>query len=200
MAVVEIDWPEDEYMAPMRVEWGLSDPALLNRSVFSGSVQTASDPFARWMVVLQMNNRALNEQHQRAAWLGKLSGRSKRVKLWNHARPEPSGTLRGSPTLSVSAAQFADTITIAGTNGQTLAEGDMIGLGAMLLTVVTGGTVASGTLAVTVAPRLRVAATAGAAIVWDKPKAQFVMTTDRAMVPWARGIGEPFSLAFEETW
>lgn len=200
MTLAVIAWPDTALMCPFRVEWMLSDPALLNRSQFSGAVQTAHDPFPRWMVTTTFNNEENDLQRERFAFFAKLSGRSKRVTMWQHEKPQPAGTMRGTPTLTNTAPQLAESIDITGVTGETLLPGDMLKIGNQLVTVVDGGTFSANALTVTIAPRLRQSVPLGVSVEWDKPTAQFIMTTSGVNVPFDPMMSAGFSVSFEETW
>lgn len=201
MTLAVLDWPTTEALKAFSVDWALSDPALMNRSLFSGAAQTAHDPFPRWMVTVTFNNRRNIGQRERFAFLSYLSGRSKRLRLWHQENQgRPLGTMRGVPTLAAPAVQFAESIQINGTTGETLLPGDMLGIGSMLVTVVDGGTFSGGLLTTTVAPRLREQVNAAAAVVWDRPTTRFLMTTDMAKIPFDPKVSRGFSVQFEENW
>lgn len=53
------------------------------------------------------------EAGAREAFFNLLAGGVDKVKLWHRFRPAPLGTLRGSPTLASSVAQFSDTLVLA---------------------------------------------------------------------------------------
>lgn len=116
------------------------------------------------------------------AFFDRLKGQANQVALWNFRRPAPMGTMRGSPTLSASAAQLANTVNISGSG--TLAAGDMLGIGGQLCRVMVATTLPA---AVEIAPRLRAAVSSGAAVTWDRPTANFILASDGAPVDWSPG-------------
>lgn len=133
------------------------------------------------------------------AFFDRLKGAANRIVLWNLRRPAPLGTMRGTPTLSASAAQLANTASIQTTAGATLLAGDMIGIGGQLVRSMTDTTAnGSGVMSVEFAPRLRSAQSSGASVTWDKPTSTFVLTSNGAPVDWAPGMYSAPSIELRE--
>ena len=128
------------------------------------------------------------------AMFDRLKGQANTLALWNFSRPAPRGTMRGAPTLSASAAQLANTISISGSG--TLLAGDMIGVGGQLCRVMADASVPG---SVEIAPRLRVAMASGTAVTWDKPTAAFLLMSDGAGVDWMPGGYSGTSVEFIES-
>lgn len=179
-----ITWPTDRLMYPASVEWG--ETRIVRRSgggPLGPSVQTIETPYShRWTCTLTLRRAsAFAERAQQEALASKLNLGNNRVALFHFAHPAPYGTMRGSPTITSTAAQGATTLAITTTANATLRAGDMIGVtaggSAQLLRVADAATAnGSGAMTVSVIPAIRGQVTAGSAVVWDKPTALFVLT------------------------
>lgn len=133
------------------------------------------------------------------ALFDRLKGPVNTISLYHFGRPAPLGTMRGTPTLSASAAQLANTVSISTTTGNTLLAGDMIGIGGQLCRVMADAVSVASVMTVEIAPRLRVAMSSGAAVTWDKPTSTFIMAADSAPVDWMPGYYTAPSVEFVET-
>ena len=136
-----------------------------------------------------------------------LRGRTNQLALWNHGRPIPRGTMRGTMTVSATAqGATAMNITASGQGTRTLLAGDYLGVGSGLtqqVVMITADAVAnaSGVIAVTFEPALRNALSASAGVTWDRPKALFRRAESKA--GWEHrpgGIIAPMSLSLLEDW
>ena len=125
----------------------------------------------------------------REAFFDRLKGPANQIALWNLIRPQPQGTLRGTPTLTGTVAQLANIIAISTTAGATLRAGDHIGIAGQVCRVMADVT-ADGTGAmasVEVQPRMRNAVAAGAAITWYQPTANFMLKAEGVPTTWRVG-------------
>jgi hypothetical protein len=137
-----------------------------------------------------------------------LDGQVNQFELWDKMRPAPIGTMRGTLTLSSSAAQGASSLVITGGAGQastTLKQGDLLGLGSGLtqqVVMVTADATAngSGVITASVKPSLRNAFTGGAIVTWDKPKALFRRTSSGVSWDYSAMIVSGFGMSFIEDW
>ena len=84
-------------------------------------------------------------------------------------RPEPLGTLRGSPQVSGSHSALATQATITGTNGQTVKRGDLLGFPNQTVMVTADATVSGGGVTLSFVPPLRFALSNGQTVTWSKP-------------------------------
>ncbi len=126
---------------------------------------------------------------QAGAWEAvvlKLRGSVNYLLAWDIARPQPEGTMRGTPTLASSVAAGAVSIVLTGvTSGDTLLTGDWLqigaGLGTSQLVKVMANATASATLTVTFEPpiRLGLSFASGTAVTWDKASSYFKRATAR---------------------
>lgn len=83
----------------------------------------------------------------------------------------------------------------------TLSAGDMLGLGGQWLQVADDVTAAiDGTMTVTLANRVRVAASSGAAVTWDRPACTFRLATPRVPVTHLSGMTDGVQVELIEAW
>jgi predicted RecA/RadA family phage recombinase len=144
-----------------------------------------------------------DDQATREAFFNYLGGQENLVALWHFKRPAPLGTMRGSPTLSATAVKGATSLSITTTAAATLKAGDMLQLGSTgPLVQVREGAAAdgAGALSVNIVPKLRAQVASGTAVVWDKPKANFLCLSAGVPIPYAPAIGEGFTVEFIESY
>lgn len=83
----------------------------------------------------------------------------------------------------------------------TLLAGDMLGLGGQWLQVADNAVeAADGTMTVTLANRVRVAASAGSAVTWDRPECTFRLASPAVPVTHAPGVTEGLQVELIEAW
>lgn len=153
-----------------------------SRSPYSGYLQSVENAGASyWTARITWPARSTATESYAAAVEGlihRLRSRVDTLSLWDIRRPAPLGTMRSSPVLNGSIAQYALTIGIRNAAaGATLLAGDKIGISGQLHVVTQDATAnGSGVFAgVTIDPPVRAARADGTAIVWDKPTANFVL-------------------------
>ena len=114
-------------------------------------------------------------------------------------RPAPTGTARGTPTLSAAMAKGANTAAITGaTAGGAYEIGDMLGIGGYLFQVASQVTLnGSGAGTVTFVNRSRATLASGSAVVWDKPAISWQLK-NMPMPQLARGIAGAVQLELRE--
>ena len=137
------------------------------------SSATRQLPGSRWCVKATLAPHSLvNGAVARGAaeaLLASLRGGVNTLVLSHPYRPVPSGTLRGTPTLSATAAIGATSATFAATTGQTVLPGDIFSLGGQRIMAIAAATAASSAITITWEPALRVAVASGTALVWNSP-------------------------------
>lgn len=104
-----ITFPES--LGVERASWAQQRNDIAFRSGFGAQAVEVSPPL--WAVTLQAPP---DLERRSGAWkaLGlQLKGQTNQLALWNHARPVPAGTLRGSMTLGSGTAQGATSLSIA---------------------------------------------------------------------------------------
>ena len=137
-----------------------------------------------------------------------LRGSINHVAAWDVGHPAPSGTMRGTPTLSAGVSAGAPTLVLAtGQPGATLLQGDKIQLGTglgtsqmvmVLLDAVANG---SGVLTVTTEPPLRLGFAGGTAVTWNRPRAYFKQSSARSTWSYApSGVVTGMSIDLLEAW
>lgn len=161
---------------------------LFSQSESSGSQQTRLLGPPRWTLrLVQPAILNLTDGGTWAALLMQLRGRVNVLAAWDPARPAPRGTLRGTLTLSATAAAGATSISITGGSGQagrTLLAGDWLtigtGLGASQLVMATAPVTmdGAGTGAVAFEPPLRAGFASATEVTWDKSLAYYRQQTD----------------------
>lgn len=214
-----------------RFEMRIKPNVLTFTGPYTPAVQTLDLLGERWYVTLDtvLGNTRLAAGEREAFW-DRLLGPVHRVSLWNLARPLPLGTMRGgytvnvvngslaavnvvngalqpvtviggSPSLISSAAAGANTISMRGQAGRTLAPGDMLGINNQLVRVVSPVTFdGSSSATVEFLPRLRSAVPAFTEIVYDKPTATFMLLSDGVPTTHRPAMFEGASVELIETY
>ena len=198
-----ITFPESLKVA--RCSWGQQRNDVAFRSGFGAQSVELSSPL--WVVTLEASP---GRERDGGGWqaLGmQLRGQTVQLELWNHARPVPLGTMRGTMTLNSAAAQGATTLSIVATGqaSKTLLQGDFLGIGdgltQQVVMVVSDATSdGSGIISVTVEPGLRNAFLSGEAVTWDKPKALFRRVNSKFGWQNYAAVVEGFTLDLLEDW
>jgi len=184
---------------PRSVQLDLMTTQRVRAAPFGGSEQATDMLNDRWMMSCALPDSPHAWGAWREAFIGAMRGQTRWVSLWHFVRPQPRGTMRGTPTLSGAHAQGIGTLTITGgTASGTLLAGDMLGVGGLLCMVQSDVTLnGSGAGAVPITSRLRVAQSAAAAVTWDKPAALFRLL-DSSGVAYAPGVAGGPSFEFGE--
>lgn len=168
-------------------------------SPFGGSEQVVDLLNDRWHVSMDLPPALRENGGQIEGFIASMRGGTNVVSLWHMARPAPKGTMRGTPITIGTHAQGAATVNIStSTAGETLKQGDMIGIAGLLLMVaadcVSDG---SGVMACPIANRLRTGLTMGSAVTWNAPAASFRLAGSPG-VGYAPGVANAVSLDFVE--
>ena len=168
----------------------------------SFSSATRQLPGARWRVKTKLAPFSLvNGAVARGAaeaFVASLRGGVNTVLMPHPYRPVPSGTLRGTPTLSSTAAIGATVATFAATTGQTVLPGDIFSLGGQRIMAIAAATAAGSAITITWEPALRVAVGSGTALVWNQPTVRLGLnpsTSERGI--WAPYTGKSMAAAIE---
>lgn len=168
-------------------------------SQFGGSEQARDLLNDRWIMDVSLPESAHADGAWREAFIASFRGQVNWVALHHFLRPEPRGTMRGTPVLVGTHAQGAAALSITGgTAGGTLLAGDMLGVGGLLVMVAADVTLdGSGAGAVQLVNRLRVAQSGGVSVVWSRPTANFRLI-DYTGVSYAPGVASAPSFTFGE--
>ncbi len=201
MSVIDVpDW-----LRAAVLEWVLERATTQNTSDLTKTAQVVDLLSWAWRVTvtLPMTTNVRGEAAGRyEALVNLLAGGANTIRLHQMVRPQPLGTLRGTPTVAAAAAQFAGSVQLQAVAGATLRMGDFIGIGGMLLQVAGDCTAnGAGVMTVPLVTRLRRAVAAGAAVVWDKPTAKFFMVDARGRSVYSPGRagGQAFELLEDTT-
>lgn len=188
-----------------RSSWGQQRNDVAFRSGFGAqSVELSS---SLWVVMLEATPGLESNGGGWQALGMQLRGQTNQLALWNHARPTPRGSMRGTMTLNSSAAQGATTLSIiaSGQGSKTLLQGDFLGLGSgltqqVVMVVADATSNGSGIISVTVEPALRNAFSLGEAVTWDRPKALFRRVDSKFGWQNYGAVVEGFTLDLIEDW
>lgn len=174
----------------------------VHTSIFSRRTQVIDFIGERWVATIAIPPNRYAVAQAIEAFFTQLRGMDGTLQLWHLARPAPSGTMRGTPTLSATAAQGAQSLSITtSVAGVTVKAGDMLGVGSQLVMAAADATAAGTALTLPIANRLRAAVASGSAVVWDRPKATFRQSTDNAVGPvlYGSGLADTLQAEFTET-
>jgi hypothetical protein len=188
-----------------KASWAQQRNDISFNSVFGSQAVEGSAP--TWNVTLESPPGLESDGGGWQSLIMQLCGKTNQLALWNHARPVPLGTMRGTMTLNSDASQGATTLSIvaSGQNAKTLLQGDLLGIGTLLtqqvVMVVSDATSdGSGVISVTVEPALRNAFSSGEAVTWDKPKALFRRVDSKSGWNYYGAVVEGFMLDLREDW
>ncbi len=159
MAVLE--WPN---ICPSSLTWRMQSNTKTFRSPFNSASQTARYPGTRWLCTLTLNNRTDDQARKIEALVAALDGEFGRVRLRDYGRAgrKPAG----APVVSDPNQSGVVLLSRGWAAGQlVLRTGDYLTVNTELKIVTADVTSsASGTAAIQIAPMLRSAPSAGAAI------------------------------------
>ena len=192
-----VTWPAGLIARGFQI--GLMANQRAHASPFGGSEQVVDMLNDRWRVSLELPPALRENGGLAEGFVASLRGMTNTVALWHMARPYPLGTMRGTPVLIGDHSQGAATLAIStSTGGETLKQGDMIGVGGLLLMVasdcVSDGV---GVMSCPIVNRLRAAQLSGAAVTWNKPTAPFRKIAGES-IGYVPGVAEGVVLEFVE--
>ncbi len=176
---------------PEGFEMGLRRAVVQGRSPITGVVDGVDLLACYWCVQLQMSRLLAADAGEFEALLNWLAGGVNTLELWHFNRPQPMGTMRGTPVLSAAAAQFAGQLQVQTVAGATLMGGDLLGVGGYLVQVLQACTADSaGVLNVPLVARLPGAVASGAAVLWDRPTVRLRMPETQVKTSYGGGVAE----------
>lgn len=187
---------------PSRFEIGIRSNVIVNVARFTGSIERLELPGSRWVATVTYAGAPSGsaDAAEREAFWQKVRGQTNLVSMWHLMRPVPRGTLRNTPQVNGAVALGATVIPIQGQAGETVLAGDTFTAGGMLFMCVTDLTLnGSGQGNCSVTPPARGAIADGSSIAWDKPKANFLPTSE-IRIPYTIGEQAPFSVELVEVW
>lgn len=193
-----IDWPAA--LRPASVDWGLIVPQEVARSTFDGSMQAATLGPPRWAFTLTTGPIKLADVPLWEALVDQLFGGVNRLRVWDFRREAPLGVATGTPTVRVSAT--GSTLATQGWTASTagiLLAGSYFGVnGELKRLTVDAASDGSGRATLSFVPPLRAAPAVSAALTLTKPKALFVLTSERPSFAQQGSRVPSVTLAFEE--
>ena len=173
----------------------------VSASPFGGSEQAVDLLNDRWICSVELVQNNYENSSYIEAFIAAMRGQVNNVALYHFARPQPRGTMRGSLTISASAAQGASSIVVTGGAGQaltTILRGDMLGVGGLLLMAASDCTAnSSGVITIPIVNRLRKALSPSDVVTWDKPTALFRILSANG-VEYVAGMTSSVSIDFGE--
>jgi hypothetical protein len=185
-------------LLPQVLEWASIKAGVQHQSPFNGGLEAVEFPGERWRANLTLPTwHARNAKAALAeAFFARLAGGVERVRLHHFMRPVPAGTLRGTPTLAAAAVR-GDLQLLLATTG-TLRAGDLFKVGNQVFQAFADCTPAAGTLTVPLVQRVRAPLAFGAAVLWDRPTALFVMPATSSAAGYSPGMAAPLSAELVE--
>lgn len=170
--------------------------SIQSRSPITGAVEAIEFPAERWQVSLTFPPRQRIDAGLAEAFFSRVVGGAERVRLYDINRPVPQGSMRGSPALAAAANRGDLTLSISTTG--TLSAGDKFGVGSQLFQAFADATPVGGVLTVQLVQRVRKPLASGAAVVWDRPTALFILPASTSRVAYGSGVMDSFTHDFDE--
>lgn len=197
--MITYDWPTSRAFIPERFDIGVRAPAVASTSPTVGAMSITPNMAPRWVCVLSFPGQSGDLQAEREAWFAKLAAQSSLVTMWHLMRPEPKGTLRGTPQLAATLGKGAKQATITCDSGATLKAGDLIKVGTQTVMVTADAAAVSTQITVDFAQPLRASVNSGTAVEWDRPRLTLLAESPEIFLPYQRGgLGDRFSVSFVE--
>lgn len=191
---MDFSWPTE--FTPQLVSWGIQKAGVQFRSPMAGNVESVEFAGSFWKCSVTLPDMTIDEGVSAQAFFARLAGGVDRVFVPYWLRPEPFGTMRGSPTLATTAARGAKVLAIAGSG--TLKRGDMIGLDGTLFQVVADAIGVGGVITIgTVNPTRRIIAS-GTPVLWASPTIPFIVPSQSSVNNFEPGKHAPLAIDMEE--
>jgi hypothetical protein len=108
-------WPAS--LQPQTFSASLKKIGLQWRSPFNGTAQVVDFNAERWVFSLTLPPKRRENSGQVEALLYQLAGGIERVRCWHFVRPQPLGTMRGTPVLASQATRGNTTLSLGGVSG-----------------------------------------------------------------------------------
>lgn len=179
-------WDYPAALLPKQMEWRTVKAGVQHRSPFNGAVESIEFPGERWELSLTLPPRRAANGGEAEAFFARLAGGVERVRVWHFLRPQPAGSMRGTPTLAASAVRGDRTLAVNTTG--TLRAGDLFKVGGQVFMVFQDCAPVAGVLTVPLVQRVRAALTAGAAVGWDKPTILCIAPAMTASAAYSPGV------------
>ena len=183
-------------LLPENMEWGSVKRSIQSRSPITGAIESIEFPAERWQLSVTYPPRTVAEAGLAESFFSRVVGGVERIRIYNFRRPVPVGTMRGSPTLAASIARGDLSLQINTTG--TLEAGDFFKIGNQLFQALFDASPVGGVVTVQLVQRVRAATASGAAVVWDRPTALFVLPATSNRVSYSDGIMNRFTQDYDE--
>jgi hypothetical protein len=192
-------WPTS--LIPQTFSASLKKAGLQWRSPFNGTTQAVDFVAERWVFSLTLPPKRRSDSGKVEALLMQLAGGIERVRCWHFARPQPLGTLRGTPTMTSQAVRGDTSLAVTTTVGATLKAGDLIGAGGQVFMVASDCTAdGAAHITVPVINRVRATISAAAAVTWDAPTVDMILPAMQPAVAYRPAILDGVAFDLEEIW
>ncbi len=186
------------WLKPQSIEWASKKRVIQSRSPVTGAVESIELPAERWQLTVTYPPTLYKDAAAAEAFFSRVVGGVDRIRIYNFTRPQPRGTMRGSPTLAAPITRGMQSLQI-NTFG-TLEAGDFFKIGNQVFQAFDAASPIGGVMTVNLVQRVRVDTAAGAAVQWDKPTALFIIPSDSNRVAYGGGVMESFSQEFDEVY
>lgn len=197
-----LDWPTGLAWEPEEFTVGVRTPKSQFVAAYTAQVQSISHLADRYVVQLTLPAAYEPEAGAREAFFTQLLSAGDWVRLWHMQRPQPRGSLRGSPTAAATAAG-ARSVVITATPGATLLPGDMLGAPNQLMQCAYPGAVAGpdGVLTMPLVLPLRRALVVNTGLQWNRPTGTFQLLTPQLEMSYSQPNRQrPLDLQFGEVY
>lgn len=188
------NWPVE--FTPQLVSWEIQKAGVGFRSPMAGTLESIEFPGAFWKVHATLPDLDMDAGVGAQAFFSRMAGGVERVLVPYWMRPEPLGTMRGTPTLQSAVARGATQLLLSATG--TLKRGDMLGLDGTLFQVFTDCAAVSGVITVPTVNRARRAIGAGAVVTWATPTMTALVPSQVNISNFEPGKHGPLAIDLEE--
>lgn len=202
MAIIAM--PDEDLFVPRSMDTQMVGAIQINRSPVNGAVDIVDMIGDHWQWVLDYGDRETEgDRDAQRGFFDRFRSGANLIRCWPIMRPFPRGTLRGAPTLGAAAVEGANVIIVVGTPGSTLLPGDFLGIplssmgGGLTQLVEIHTATGTGTITCTLVAPLRKSAVGGAAVVWNKPTADFMILSP-VVIPHGQVTSGGFTVEMEE--
>lgn len=170
-----VAWPAAAPFVPSRMTWGVLTSKTAWAAPYTGQTQSITHLADRLRVTVDLPPCTLAQAGEREAFFMAAASDGAWLRLHHMLRPQPLGTLRGTPTAGSGNLAGVRTLTVNTTAGATLLAGDVLGYNDQLMQCAYGGAVAngSGVMSVPLVLPLRRSIGSSSALVWSQPTATF---------------------------
>lgn len=189
-------WDYPVSLIPQQMEFRSIKAGVQHRSPFDGSIESVEFPGERWALSLTLAPRRAANGGEAEAFFARIAGGVERVRVWHFLRPQPRGTMRGTPTLAASVVRGAQTLQINTTG--SLKAGDFFKIGGQVFQAFLDADAVAGVLTVHLVQRVRAALAGGAAVEWDRPTFLCIAPNMTAAAGYSPGVQAPLAIELQE--